>query len=141
MLFCRGTFALSCTMLLARPGSLQRIFSIMGLVILAYGFNEWRQLKQPSEAEIRQHVEIRYLQELIRLKQVHGPDYTENADWTAKRLQAIRNEVTRPIQRKRERAASIMFAGAALLFITASTMLSAWLYKRFRPRDEPQLKA
>ncbi|MGH8530398.1 MAG: hypothetical protein ACRETN_11275 [Nevskiales bacterium] len=113
----------------------------MGLVILAYGVNEWRQLRQPSEAEIMQIVEIRYLQELIKLKQTYGPDYTEDAEWTAKRLQAIRNEVTGPVQRKRERAASIMFAGGALLFLTASMMVSAWLFKRFDPGNKPQLKA
>ncbi len=127
-------------MIASRPGSLQRIFAVMGLVLLAYGFNEWQQLKPLSEAEVMQQVEIRYLLELARLKKNYGPDYTEDASWTAKRLQAIRNEVIAPYEHKRKRAVSIMFGGGALLFVTASGIFSMWLYKRLHP-DEPQLKA
>lgn len=127
-------------MLASRPGSLQRIFGVMGLVLLAYGFNEWRQIKPLSEAEVMQQVEIRYLLELARLKKNYGPDYTEDASWTTKRLQAIQNEVTAPYEHRRKRAVSIMFGGGALLFVTASGMFSMWLYQRLNP-EKPQLKA
>ncbi len=127
-------------MFLAQPGSLQRIFAVMGLVLLAYGFNEWRQLKPPTEAEIMQAMEFRYIAEIARLRQVHGPDYAEDAQWTAKRLAAIRSEVVGPYHYKRKRAASIMFAGGALLFIAGSTLFTTWLFRRLKP-DQPSLKA
>ena len=126
----------------ARPGSLQRIFAVMGFVLLAYGFNEWRQIRPLSQAEIAQQVELRYLLELARLKKNYGPDYTEDASWTAKRLQAIQNEVIAPYEHRRKRAASIMFGGGALLFVTASGIFSMWLYRRLNPdAGKPALKA
>lgn len=121
-------------MFAARPGGLQRILTVMGIVLFGYGFMEWYQLEKPSDAEVALRVEIMYLAEVQRLQKSPtnntGEPITLSPDWQAKYRQAIRNDVVAPYEHKRKQAASFMFAGGAMLFMMGSGFFANWLANR-----------
>ncbi|GEM_PF-4405204 len=149
-------------MLAGNPNNISRVFMVIGAVLLAWGLQKYNEVGNPGEFEIDSRVEMAYKQEIARMEQAnlnrlgkHKDDFESlsqeeqalllmqasepvvlSEEQEAKHKTAIRYEITESIAYKRKKAASLIFAGSALLFLMVSPIISGWITRVLMGRQK-----
>ena len=134
-------------------GRLNSMLMIIGAVLLAWGLQKLSEVGNPTDIEIEAQVDTIYQQELHRMEQAQVNELAKlkdeadtmspeekalilmrasqpiqlTAEQEDKHRKAIRSEITQSIEHRRKKAASLAFAGGALLFLMLSPIFSNWV--------------
>lgn len=130
-------------------GHLGRVFTAIGIIVFTYGLYQWFEIQPLDDAQVEQRVEEGLKQELWRMEQVQvrrlanakdelsGMPPEEQAlllyqastpieltpEQEARHRQAIRRDITEHQAYRKKKSTSLMFLGAALLFMTLTPKL------------------